>query len=51
MLFPIMMILVPSVYLLRAKLFNQIKRKRFERFEEELGANKTVLQQLKDLFR
>ena len=49
--FPIMMIVVPSVYLIRAKLFNQIKRNDLKAFEEELGANKTVLQQLKDLFR
>ena len=45
------MIVVPSVYLIRAKLFNQIKRNDLKAFEEELGANKTILQQLKDLFR
>tara|TARA_B110000208_G_C11427334_1_gene305743 strand:- start:29 stop:556 length:528 start_codon:yes stop_codon:yes gene_type:complete len=49
--FPIMMIVVPSVYLIRAKLFNTLRGTDLKAFEEELGANKTVLQQLKDLFR
>jgi len=51
LLFPLMMILVPAVYLIRAKLFNQITGNDLVAFEEELGANKTLLQQLKDLFR
>ena len=51
LLFPLMMVLVPAVYLIRAKLFNQITGNDLVAFEEELGANKTVLQQLKDLFR
>jgi hypothetical protein len=49
--FPIMMIVVPSVYLIRAKLFNTLRGTDLKAFEEELGANKTLLQQLKDLFR
>ena len=49
--FPIMMIVVPSVYLIRAKLFNTLRGTDLKAFEEELGANKTILQQLKDLFR
>ena len=49
--FPIMMIVVPSVYLIRAKLFNTLREIDLKAFEEELGANKTLLQQLKDLFR
>ena len=49
--FPIMMIVVPSVYLIRAKLFNTLRGIDLKAFEEELGNNKTLLQQLKDLFR
>ena len=49
--FPIMMIVVPSVYLIRAKLFNTLRGTDLKAFEEELGNNKTLLQQLKDLFR
>ena len=49
--FPIMMIIIPSVYLIRAKLFNSLRGTDLEAFEEELGAKKTLLQQLKDLFR
>ena len=48
---PIMMIIIPSVYLIRAKLFNSVRGTDLEAFEEELGAKKTLLQQLKDLFR
>jgi hypothetical protein len=51
LLFPLMMVIVPLIYLIRAKLFNQITGKDLVAFEEELGANKTLLQQLKDLFR
>lgn len=50
-LFPFMMILVPFVYLIRAKLFNQIRGKDLKSFEEDLLMKKTFLQQLKDLFR
>ena len=49
--FPIMMIVVPSVYLIRAKLFNTLRGTDLKAFEEELSNNKTLLQQLKDLFR
>jgi len=45
------MIVIPSIYLIRAKLFNKVRETDFKAFEEELGTNKTVLQQLKDLFR
>jgi hypothetical protein len=51
LLFPLMMVLVPLIYLIRAKLFNSISGIDLKAFEEELGANKTLLQQLKDLFR
>lgn len=49
--FPLMMIVIPSVYLIRAKLFNKIRGNDLEAFEEELSAERTLLQQLKDLFR
>ena len=48
---PLMMVLVPSVYLIRAKLFNVVRGNDLEEFKRELGVNKTLLQQLKDLFR
>ena len=51
LLFPLMMVLVPLIYLIRAKLFNSISGTDLKAFEEELGNNKSLLQQLKDLFR
>ena len=51
LLFPLMMVIVPFIYLIRAKLFNQISGNDLIAFEEELGENKNVIQQLKDLFR
>jgi hypothetical protein len=49
--FPLMMIVIPSVYLIRAKLFNRIRGNDLDAFEEELSAKRTLVQQLKDLFR
>ena len=46
-----MMVVVPLIYLIRAKLFNQITGNDLVAFEEELSTNKTLIQQLKDLFR
>ncbi|MEZ7917173.1 MAG: hypothetical protein QMB57_00750 [Patiriisocius sp.] len=51
LVFPIMMVVVPLIYLIRAKLFNQITGNDLVAFEEELSTNKTLIQQLKDLFR
>lgn len=48
---PIMMILVPFVYLIRAKLFSQMRHDDLKSFEEELLQKRSLLQQLKDLFR
>ncbi|MEM7087105.1 MAG: hypothetical protein AAF489_13040, partial [Bacteroidota bacterium] len=48
---PLMIVLVPSVYLIRAKLFAQIRRTDLKSFEEELGSKQTFWQQIKDLFR
>jgi len=48
---PLMMVLVPFVYLIRAKLFNSIRGNDLRAFEEELGKKQTVFGQIKDLFR
>ncbi len=50
-IFPLMMVLVPFVYLIRAKLFSKIRGNDLEAFEEELLRKRTIWQQLKDLFR
>ena len=48
---PLMMIIVPLVYLIRAKLFNSIRGNDLQAFEKDLMVKKTVLQQLRELFR
>ena len=45
------MVLVPAVYLVRAKLFSQVRGDDLSSFEEELGAKRSTWQQLKELFR
>jgi uncharacterized membrane protein len=50
-LIPLMMFLVPAVYLVRAKLFAKVRGDDLSSFEEELGARRSTWQQLKDLFR
>jgi len=50
-LIPLMMFLVPAVYLVRAKLFAKVRGNDLETFEEELGVRTSVWKQLKDLFR
>ena len=50
-LIPFIMVLVPFVYLIRAKLFNQISGKDLKSFEEDLTIKKTLWQQIRDLFR
>lgn len=50
-LIPIMLIIVPLVYLLRAKLFNKMRGDDLSSFEEELKQEKSLFGQLKDLFR
>ncbi|GHC51857.1 hypothetical protein [Ulvibacter litoralis] len=50
-IFPLMMILVPAVYLIRAKIFNQVRENDFQSFEEELAKKKSVWGQIKDLFQ
>lgn len=48
---PIMMILIPFVYLIRAKLFSEMREDNLESFEEDLLQTKSLWQQLKELFR
>ena len=50
-LLPLMMIIVPAVYLIRAKLFAKIRGNDLSTFEEELGTKRTFWGQIKDLFR
>ncbi len=45
------MVLVPAVYLIRAKLFSKIRDKDLESFEAELMEKKSTWGQIKDLFR
>ncbi len=49
-LFPIMLIIVPLVYLIRAQLKNNLTDKDMKSFEEELGQKKSFWGQIKDLF-
>ena len=49
-LFPIMLIIVPLVYLIRAQLTTKLEEKDLKRFEEELATRKSIWQQIKDLF-
>lgn len=48
---PLMMILIPSVYLIRAKLFDKVRGDDLKSFEEELSQKRSTWQQIKDLFR
>ncbi len=50
-LLPLMMIVIPAVYVVRAKLFAKIHNNDLKSFEEELAKEKTIWQQIKDLFR
>jgi hypothetical protein len=49
-LIPLMLVLVPSVYLIRAKIFNKMRNDDLSSFEEELSQEKNTWQQIKDLF-
>ena len=48
---PLMMVLVPFVYVIRAKLFAKIHEDDLKSFEEELGQKRSTWQQIKDLFQ
>jgi hypothetical protein len=49
-LIPLMLVLVPSVYLIRAKIFNRMRNDDLTSFEQELSQEKNTWQQIKDLF-
>lgn len=49
-LFPIMLVIIPLVYLIRARLSNKLMEKDLKSFEEDLGVKKNLWQQIKDLF-
>lgn len=48
---PLMMILIPAVYLVRAKLFAKILVNDLQSIEEEFMTKRSFWQQIKDLFR
>lgn len=48
---PLMMILVPAVYLVRAKLFNRMMGNDLKSFEKDLLQKKSIWQQIRELFR
>ncbi|WP_235906106.1 hypothetical protein [Patiriisocius marinistellae] len=48
---PLMMVLVPFVYLIRAKLFSKIRGNDLDAFEEELTKKRSIWKQVTDLFR
>jgi hypothetical protein len=48
---PLLIILVPAVYLIRAKLFNEVRGNDLESFEEDLLVKKSIWGQIKDLFQ
>src|SRR5690554_5471440 len=48
---PEMLVIIPAVYLIRAKLFFKIRETDLSEFEEELKKERTLLQELKELFR
>lgn len=50
-LIPLLMVLVPAVYLIRAKLFAKVRGNDLDQFEEELGQKRSMWRQVLDLFR
>ena len=47
---PVMMVLVPAVYLIRAKVFNRMRGDDLRDFEEDLKKKRTLWQEFKELF-
>lgn len=50
-IFPMMMVIVPFIYLIRAKLFSEIQGEDLEEFERQIGTKRNIFQQIGDLFR
>ncbi len=48
---PVMLIIIPAVYLIRAKVFNRVRGDDLRDFEEDLKKKRTLLDELKELFR
>ena len=48
---PIMMVVIPFVYLIRAKLFSRMRQHDLKSFEADLLQKKSIWQQIKELFR
>lgn len=49
-LFPIMLVIVPLIYLIKARLANKLIGRDLKSFEKELTEKKSFIQQIKDLF-
>ncbi len=47
---PLMAVLIPAVYLIRAKLFSRLNDNDLKSFEQELSEEKNTWQQIRDLF-
>ncbi|HET8837859.1 MAG TPA: hypothetical protein VFM82_02570 [Flavobacteriaceae bacterium] len=50
-IFPMIMVIVPFIYLIRAKLFSEIHGEDLEEFERQIGTKRNIFQQIGDLFR
>lgn len=48
---PVMLIIIPAVYLIRAKVFNRMRDDDLRDFKEDLKKKRTLLDELKELFR
>lgn len=48
---PVMLVIIPAVYLIRAKVFNRMRGDNLREFEEDLKKKRTILDELKELFR
>ncbi len=48
---PIMLVIIPAVYLIRAKVFNRLRGNDLKDFEEDLMRKRTLWQEFKELFR
>lgn len=48
---PVMLVIIPMVYLIRAKVFNKVRGDNLREFEEELKQKRTIWDELKELFR
>ena len=49
-IFPMMLVIIPFIYFIRAKLFTEIEGEDLEEFERNIGAKRNIFQQIKDLF-